>query len=486
MLFLKVTKSASQFGARFGWLIAELVFVFMGLYGAFLLERMHDEDMDLLRKRQILQALVDEFENYETELGTASESLDEAYGVPFFQAYGSGERPFPRPIPYGGMGSVNTGIWEAMLQSGGIEVLEVGVIQKVQSFFKKLQDLLDLYSRFERLSENMILPEMDREVGFFYETEGSELRDKYKWYVNSLFTIGISLQGLTSQAAETKEVLLAEFERIKNRTIKKSRNQPRRNGMRLTHDPIIPAVEEESAPEPAMEAEISPQPSVVEGIAPQPAVEEKTGPEPVVSKGEAPPGLAPEERIRVLEFLGGQFQKLGDHLGEIKLDFDDPHAIPFFTSYGEGERPVPYFLPADMLDSVDPSPLSRIMTNQGIIRALSTEEINTLGTLLLKITETKGLHQIFAQRCRAEIPAAEDRNASLFYSAESTELKESFLWFPNTMFTLGTALEDCHEETLSLSEMLIEDAAHASSLLKSEFAEHQSLDSNQTAVTENE
>ena len=37
--------------------MAELVFVFLGMYGAFLLERMHDDDMDLLRKRQILQAL---------------------------------------------------------------------------------------------------------------------------------------------------------------------------------------------------------------------------------------------------------------------------------------------------------------------------------------------------------------------------------------------------------------------------------------------
>ena len=83
------------------------------------------------------------------------------------------------------MGSVNTGIWEAMLQSGGIEVLEVEVIQKVQVFFKKLQDLLDLYSRFERLTEQMILPEMDQDVDFFYQAEGPELRDKYKWYVNS-------------------------------------------------------------------------------------------------------------------------------------------------------------------------------------------------------------------------------------------------------------------------------------------------------------
>ena len=76
MIFLKVTRSVKNLGARFGWLIAEVVLVFLGMYGAFVLERMHDDDMDLLRKRQILQALVDEFANYEEELGSASHSLD--------------------------------------------------------------------------------------------------------------------------------------------------------------------------------------------------------------------------------------------------------------------------------------------------------------------------------------------------------------------------------------------------------------------------
>ena len=102
MLFLKVTRSVKRFAARFGWLIAELVFVFLGMYGAFLLERMHDEDMDMLRKRQILQALVDEFEDYEQELGSASNSLDEAYGVPFSPPTGQASAPSRHLFPMGG------------------------------------------------------------------------------------------------------------------------------------------------------------------------------------------------------------------------------------------------------------------------------------------------------------------------------------------------------------------------------------------------
>ena len=105
MLFLKVTKSVNSFAGRFGWLLAELVFVFMGLYGAFLLERMHDEDMDLLRKRQILQALIDEFENYESELGSSVNQWMKHMAALFSVPTEPANDPFPNPSP--------TVAWEA-------------------------------------------------------------------------------------------------------------------------------------------------------------------------------------------------------------------------------------------------------------------------------------------------------------------------------------------------------------------------------------
>ena len=133
MIFLKLTRSAKTLFTRFGWLFAELAFVFLGLYGAFLLERQHDDKMDVMRKQQILEALVVEFEIYATEFSEASASIDESYAEPFFSAYASQEEPFPTPVQAMGLGSVDTGIWEAMLQGGGMDVLEVEVIQRIQA-----------------------------------------------------------------------------------------------------------------------------------------------------------------------------------------------------------------------------------------------------------------------------------------------------------------------------------------------------------------
>jgi hypothetical protein len=236
VFFLKLTRSAKTFFTRFGWLLAELVFVFLGLYGAFLLERMHDDKMDLLRKRQIFEALVQEFSGYKSELTQASESLDEGYGVPFFTKYAEGKRPFPKQIPLVGMGNVNTGIWEAMLGSGGMEVLEVKKIQEVQAFFKDYQDFLRLLQDFKELYNSFVLTEYDQNASFFYEDEGTELRDKYKWYVNQLFQMGMGLRALSEQAGSTLNILEEELDETileqnpkTNETKKTSSKRPRRN-----------------------------------------------------------------------------------------------------------------------------------------------------------------------------------------------------------------------------------------------------------------
>ena len=420
MLFLKVTRSAKRFGARFGWLMAELVFVFLGMYGAFLLERMHDDDMDLLRKRQILQALVDEFEDYEKELGSASSSLDEAYGVPFFTAYGEGDRPFPSPIPYGGMGSVNTGIWEAMLQSGGIEVLEVEVIQQVQVFFKKLQDLLDLYSRFERLTEQMILPEMDEDVTFFYQAEGSELRDKYKWYANSLFTIGMSLRSLSEQAATTKEVLLAEYEKVREKEKEgvqiKANFKPRRKSTKATGQ-AHPLKEQ-----------------------PDEIVEQETSSE------------VSDPHAQAIDYLIYQCNALADFFETTKSGYDEAHAIPFFTSYSAGKQPLPFVVPNDLLEGMTTEPLAGLLSAEGVEEVLSADLLDALRQLLDKISETEVLHQDYSKRCQVEITP--DHNVSVFYNAEATELKENFQWFPNTLYSLGIALDECNKGSNSILAML--------------------------------
>ena len=420
MIFLKVTRSVKNLGAKFGWLVAEVVLVFLGMYGAFVLERMHDDDMDLLRKRQILQALVDEFENYEEELSSASSSMDEGYGIPFFTAYSSGEKPFPRPIPFGGMGSVNTGIWEAMLQSGGIEVLEVELIQGVQGFFKKLQDLLDLYSRFERLSESMILPEMDQSVVFFYEPEGSELRDKYKWYVNSLFTVGMSLRELSEQAKTTKELLLAEYSNVARDFIDEDEEQ------------ILPP---------------QTKPSVVK------EVDQETEQENQVSEVKQDQDA---EISNLIQSLKESLIHIEERITESSSLFDEQVAIPFFTSYSEGLKPVLQKLEIKFLVDQEIDQTERMIENLNSqsFATLQDEMTTNLRDSLEKCLKTNSGFEGFISRTGIELTPQKPNHETFYYDLNSTELKEEFMWYPNELFKFGTAFRNLSEEIASIHEAM--------------------------------
>ena len=100
------------------------------------------------------------------------------------------------------------------------------------------------------------------------------------------------------------------------------------------------------------------------------------------------------------------------------------------------------------------------------------------------------MHQDFSKRCGAEI--SPDHNVSVFYDTEATELKENFQWFPNTLYTLGLALDDCHTETTSVLAMLGTDREGAVEGDASNDSQNEPdlsqpvLDDNQSQSTENE
>lgn len=417
MIFLKLTRAAKDNLKRSGWLLAELLFVFIGMYGAFLLERMHEENLDDLRHKQILQALIDEFGDYEKELSDFSTWLDEGYADKFFREYSMGKKPYPPIIPSGGMGNVNTGIWEAMLQSGGIELLEMEMILEIQEFFKKLQDVLDLYSRFERLTENLILPESDKNASFFYEEEGIALRNKYKWYVNSLFTIGTSLREMSTQAGETKKLLVSEFQKSFPKE-KLSTEVESAETAGETENTVHKAKPEEKSVAPDI-------PPIKEG-----------------SKDESISSL-----LRLLQML----EACSIHIEDLTAQFDELYAIPFFSAYTEGEKPMPMILKLD----------HNLGTfYQEWVKFSSSEEVKNVDLDLVKdvgdfFVELNGLaHERvkFAKLSETVFAHASDANSSQFYDLNSTELKKDYEWFPLELFKMGNMITGLFDSSILLQE----------------------------------
>ena len=420
MILFKLTRTSKGFFKKSGWLLAELLCVFIGMYGAFILERNHEKNLDDLRSRQILEALIDEFAGYEEEISSFKELLQSGYTSDFFKDYTQGKKPALREILAGGMGTVNTGTWEAILQSGGIELLDVAIILEIQSFLKNLQDILDLYSRFERQSDLLLIPELDRDASFFYEPDGIELRNKYKWYVNYLWTISQSLGKIALQAKETRLLLIAEFkENFPNSELKTQNSLVSSNEVNLDEN------------------------SKTEN-------EEK-------NKKDLPPVKESNEKLekQILENLENLLKSTYSELVSIEEEFAENYAIPFLSLYQEGKKPKPQKIEieqelSELSEHWKKMVQSKEMRNLDLDIIQKTKSFFTkANNMLSQINGFKKLSEQFAK-------SGEGKLDNEYYDKNGTELRLQFQWYPEKLAETGGLLITLQEDLENLITVVSE------------------------------
>lgn len=165
-------------------LLAEVVVVFVGVFAAFTLEQRRADRIEDARKQQFLSALHADFTN-------GKSSLDQ--GVPlvsavidsFINAHDRGERP---EIGHFGLRvtGVNARAWEAMLQSGGVDVLPVDFVLMVEDFYDTVEKIDQTSAEARQMSAHLVLPNLDRGSDFFYDPATDRLKAPYQWYIAAM------------------------------------------------------------------------------------------------------------------------------------------------------------------------------------------------------------------------------------------------------------------------------------------------------------
>jgi hypothetical protein len=169
-------QSRWHFAARLGF---ELVVIFVGVYSAFAIsEYQKRRDADE-RRHQIRQALVTEIESITSNTRRVATILPPQLAA-LDSAIAAGMRPPLEPVlePI----RVETHMWEATLQSGGLDLFDVPTIYALSSFYNQLNDGFEQIVQLNRLSETMLLPNLDRGPGEFYDPLTGHLKPKYRWY----------------------------------------------------------------------------------------------------------------------------------------------------------------------------------------------------------------------------------------------------------------------------------------------------------------
>lgn len=197
---------------RIGWWAAEIVVVFVGVYLAFLLEGYRTDKQNERQKQQIYTALHNYFSLISPNLQRSTQYADSAYINPFLEAYQNDEMPRLKPLPYF-TEAINENTWRAMLQSGGIDLLDVSFVLQVDNFFATSEIFRQETMHVNRMQDQYLLPNANADITEFYNPETKRVRSLYRWYVEHLKSNSHHLKTMKKQA----DSIIAELERKMNK-----------------------------------------------------------------------------------------------------------------------------------------------------------------------------------------------------------------------------------------------------------------------------
>src|SRR5213080_397243 len=179
----QTTEKHSRF-ARLGDWVAELVLVFVGVSAAFWLSNYQQHRQDAERRDQILafieQQLSEGIES--SKVNRAQEQEPEA--AEFRRALDAGEMPPLRPFVF--ITDYSPGDIATLLQSGGVQLLDTKTLMAVRGLESVIRWGLSALARYQKLSDELIVPNLDQDISFFYDPATKKLRKRFEIYPQAL------------------------------------------------------------------------------------------------------------------------------------------------------------------------------------------------------------------------------------------------------------------------------------------------------------
>jgi hypothetical protein len=170
--------------SRIGRWATELVLVFVGVYAAFWLNNYQQHRQDSERRDRILayieQTLSEGIES--SKANRAKEQEPEA--AEFRRALEAGEMPSLRPFVF--ITDYSPSDLATMLQSGGVQLLDVQTLRALRSDESVIRWGLARMGRYQKLSDELIVPNLDQDISFFYDPATKKLRKRFEIYPEAL------------------------------------------------------------------------------------------------------------------------------------------------------------------------------------------------------------------------------------------------------------------------------------------------------------
>jgi len=178
----QTTEKRSRF-SRFGGWVAELVLVFVSVYAAFWLNNYQQHRQEAQRRDQILASLEQELRRG-IESGKTVSAKQEREAAEFRRALEAGEMPPVHPFVF--TTDYSPGDIATLLQSGGVELLDVKTLVALRELESVIRWGLSDMAHYQKLSDELIVPNLDQDVSFFYDPATKNLRKRFEIYPQAL------------------------------------------------------------------------------------------------------------------------------------------------------------------------------------------------------------------------------------------------------------------------------------------------------------
>jgi uncharacterized protein YukE len=179
----QTTEKRSRF-ARLGRWVAELVLVFVGVSAAFWLSNYQQHRQDAERRDRILASIEQTLREgiKSSEINRTTEQ--EPAAAEFRRALDGGEMPPLHPFVF--ITDYSPSDLATMLQSGGVQLLDVQTLRALRNDESVIRWGLARMARYQKLSDELIVPNLDQDISFFYDPATKKLRKRFEIYPEAL------------------------------------------------------------------------------------------------------------------------------------------------------------------------------------------------------------------------------------------------------------------------------------------------------------
>jgi hypothetical protein len=169
--------------SRFGGWLAELLLVFVGVYAAFWLSNYQQRQQDQERHDRIL-ASIEQTLQKGIESNKISRTEEQQQAGEFRRAVDAGAMPPLHPFVF--TTDYSPGDFATILQSGGIQLLDLQTLTALREDESVIRWGLSRMARYTKISDELIVPNLDQDISFFYDPATKKLRTRFGFYPEAL------------------------------------------------------------------------------------------------------------------------------------------------------------------------------------------------------------------------------------------------------------------------------------------------------------